>query len=215
MIDDSNPDDTNPYASPRSIGWDPSLSEPTGASQPEQPMAWRQGDVLILPRKGAVLPRACLICNRSSGLMKIVVTTFANRSILLLLPLFLLPFVGSFCVMPCWFVLLRVGWAAEIRIWVRWWVALALAVCDYAIAVPLALAGNVLTGIGIIARSMPFLLAGGVCLAASVMFAFVPLRLLTGLKFDLTGGRFVSVRGVHPEYLDRLPELHADQPPSS
>jgi hypothetical protein len=209
MVDDGNAEDFNPYASPKSVDWDPSLSESTGVSQPERTTAWRQGDVLIVPRKGAVLPRACLISNSSSGVLEMAFATFVGRSRFLLLLLLLLPFVGFFCAILCALVLLRVGCGARVRFWLRWWIALPLAICTY-IAEPLAFVGNVITGISIITRSVPLCLVGGVCLAVSVTLDVVPEKLMTRLKFDFKGGNVVYIRGVHRDYLDRLPELDAD-----
>ncbi len=199
-------DDTNPYASPRSIGLESS------ASWPGPTVAWRQGDVLIVPRKGGVLPRACLISNKSWGVWKLPITTFLNRALFLLVPLFLLPFAGVICAVLCAGVLLLFGWAAEIRVWARWWVVLTLSVCS-GLSIPIAMVGNVLTGIGILTRSTSALAIGALCLGGSVALMVVPEKLLTPLKVEFKGGRYVFIRGGHPEYLDRLPEFSDDQGP--
>jgi hypothetical protein len=193
-------DDTNPYASPQSIG----LESYTPAV--EQPVAWRQGDVLIVPRKGAVLPRACLISNESSGVWKLPITTFRDRALFLLVPLLLLPFAGVVCAGLCGGVLLLLGWVAEIHVWARWRVVLPLSISS-GLSIPVALVGNVLTGIGILTRSTTALLVGGLCLAAGVVMMFIPGKLLTALKVEFKGGLYVFIRGVHPDYLDRLPEF--------
>lgn len=197
-------DETNPYASPRSIGLESS------ASWPEPPVAWRQGDVLIVPRKGGVLPRACLISNKSWGVWKLPITTFLDRALFLLVPLFLLPFAGVICAGLCGGVLLLLGWAAEIRVWARWSVVLALSICS-GLSIPMAIVGNVLTGVSIVARSTSALLIGALCLGGSVTLIVLPPKLLTPFRIEFKGGRYVFVRGVHPDYLDRLPEFSADE----
>ncbi|HUT90421.1 MAG TPA: hypothetical protein VMY37_13045 [Thermoguttaceae bacterium] len=49
-------------------------------------------------------------------MMKLPITTFVDGSLLLLVPLFLLPFAGVFCAILCAGVLLRFGWGAEIHV---------------------------------------------------------------------------------------------------
>jgi len=71
--------------------------------------------------------------------------------------------------------------------------------------------GNVLIGFSIVARSTGVLLIGALCLAGSVALIVVPTKLLTRFEVEFKGGRYVSIRGAHPDYLDRLPEFSADE----
>lgn len=193
-------DDVNPYASPEVDAKAlPAESEVSGA--------WREGDTLLLKRRGAVLPRACLKTNRSAGVAKYDYVTFSNGWACLIVPLFFVPFVGAGLAMATVSLLAAFGPAAKTRLWFRRNVVVVLVLWD-TVAAAFLIAGNIATGIGLFAADS--LLLCGIGLAASTIgigLAVSSERVLVHLQFKITAPDLVRVRGAHPEYLKRLPEF--------
>ncbi len=194
-------DETNPYASPIHGGMEASDSGP---------MAWRDGNVLLAEPKNAVLPRACMVSNRSWGVWRWRITVCHNWAAFVLLPLFVVPFVGLLCMAVGIWLLRLSGGVAEVRLCVRRPIALVLAICGES-AVALTILANILTGVALIALEVLPLILGLVCQVVAFALSIVPQIVFTRLRTDLTDDGLVRVRGVHSGYLDRLPDRESSQ----
>ncbi len=194
-------DETNPYASPIHGGIE--------ASESGRP-AWRDGNVLLVSPKNAVLPRACSVSNRSWGVWRWRITVCNNWTAFVLLPLFVVPFIGLLCMSVGIWLLRLSGGVAEVRLWVRRPLALVLAICGES-AVALTIIANISTGIALIEQEVVPLILGLACHVVAFALSIVPQIAFTRLRTDLTDNGFVRVRGVHPGYLDRLPEQESPQ----
>jgi len=198
-------DETNPYASP--VPYEPATREESFAPKQQQPgrPAWREGDVLVVPGKNAVLPRACVLTNRTGSVWRWRIVESPLWGELMLALLLLVPFAGLVVGAIGAHLLIGTGWAAEIRLWLRRPIAAAREISQ-TVAVLLMLASNVLTGLALVREEMRLLLLGLVCYATAAALVYLPARVFTGVRTVLAADGVVRVRGVHPEYLDRLPE---------
>lgn len=187
--------------------------EASDQHQSGQP-AWRDGNVVVVPTEKAVLPRACMLSNRSRGVWQYRITVFHNWTAFVLLPLLVVPFVGLLCVAVGIWLLRLNGSAAEIRLWVRRPFALAFAICENCAGV-LTLFANIVIGAALVFQEMLPLILGLVCHVVALVLIFVPLIVFTRLRIDLTDDGLVRVRGVHSGYLDRLPDQESSQESAS
>jgi len=192
-------DDLNPYASPRV---DTSLRPP----EPEARGGWRDGDTLLLRRQGAVLPRACVKTNRSASVAKYDFFTFSNAWACLVLPMFFVPFIGFGLSGTVVCLLAVLGIAPRTRLWFRPGLIAILMLRDI-VASGIGLTGNVLTGAGLLTGSLRLSVLGLLCSAIGVVLAVAPIPMMVYLRLDLVAPDLVRVRGVHPEYLSRLPQF--------
>jgi hypothetical protein len=203
-------DDTNPYASPRTHPTaaeqqPPASTEPT----PGQP-AWREGDVLVAPGKNASVPRACVLTNRTDGIWKFRLVEGGCGLEVLLALLMLTPFVGVLLAGSVSMMMLHAGGAAEVRLWLRRPIAVIHHVCE-SIAAILMLAANLLTGFALVRQQGLLLILGLVAHGASFALVYLPDRAIIPLRAKLGFDGCLRIEGAHPQYLDRLPELDAEQ----
>ena len=107
-------DDPNPYASPQ-------CSEPGSSdAYSARVVAWRDGDVLVVPRRKAVLPRSCLVSGRSHGIGTHSITEFGSPAKFGMLPLLLVPFVGFYLALIVFCVWFSLGRGAQVKPWLRY-----------------------------------------------------------------------------------------------
>lgn len=198
-------DDTNPYAS--HALYESATREDSSAPEQKQPgpPAWREGDVLVVPGKNAVLPRACVLTNFKGSVWRWRIVEGPLWGELMLALLLLVPFAGLVIGAIAAHLLLGTGRAVEIRLWLRCPLAVAREIAQ-TVTVLLMLASNVLTGLALVWQEMRLLLLGLACYAAAVALVYLPVRPFTRVRAMLAAHGVVRVRGVHPEYLDRLPE---------
>ncbi len=103
-------EEINPYASPTVVDMKPPEPEPIGA--------WRDGDDLILLSKGAAPPKACMKSNRSLRVTEFEMYILPSPWILLL---FLVPFVGVFAALIGQEVMVNLGRAGKVKLWLPYW----------------------------------------------------------------------------------------------
>jgi hypothetical protein len=141
---------------------------------------------------------------------------FRGPTAFVILPLLLVPFVGFGLAAIACGVFVAVGWGAQITPWLSYRFVAGLVFCELTAAV-FAIAGNLLTGIPLVTGEFNYLTLGGLflgiaCLAICIVFAVLPMNVLAPFRVIYSGGPFVRIRGVHPEYLKGLPEFN---PPES
>jgi hypothetical protein len=201
-------EEINPYASPRSRDVEPAHPELKPEPEPEVTGAWRDGDTLLLRRKGAVLPRACVKSNRAEAVGKYVIFTCPNAWACFVIPLFLIPFVGLFVANAVMSLMAHLGPAAKVPLWFRGEVV-ALLTCFDLLTVGFLLGGNGLAGYALFRGSVDLFVVGLLCSALGVALVSFPFSVLGYLRLGLADPDLVRVRKVHPDYLKRLPEYHA------
>jgi hypothetical protein len=193
-------DETNPYASPQ-------CSEPDSSdAYSARVVAWRDGDVLVVPRRKAVLPRVCLISGRSHGKGGHGIAKFCSPVKFLLLPLLLVPFVGFYLALIAGCVSVTIGWGANCKVWLSYRFVAGFAFCEVT-SVPFAIAGNLLTGTFLFTGESSHLISGIACLAIFLVLYIVPLNVLAPFRVAYSGGPYARIRGVHPDCLKGLPEF--------
>jgi hypothetical protein len=199
-------EEINPYASPRSR--ETALPQPQPEPEPEVTGAWRDGDTLLLRRKGAVLPRACVKSNRAEALGTYVIFTCPNAWACFVIALFLIPFAGFVVASVVMSVMARLGRAAKVPFWFRGEVV-ALLTCFDLVVIVFLLGGNGLSGYALVRGNMDLFVLGLVCSAIGVGLVSFPFSVLGYLRLDLADPDLVRVRKVHPDYLKRLPQYDA------
>jgi hypothetical protein len=135
---------------------------------------------------------------------------FCGPTAFVMLPLLFVPFAGyGLVVISCW-VCVAVGWGAEIKPWFSYRFVAGLAFCEF-VAGAFGIAGNLLTGISLITGEFAHVLIGIACLVICIVFAVLPLNVLAPFRVIYSGGPFLRIRGVHPEYLKELPEFNPNE----
>lgn len=202
-------DTANPYASPL-------VQSRLPAASSDVPTAWRDGDAVLVRRSGGCLPKACIKSNRDGRVLSYSITTLSNRSALLVLALFLVPFVGLLLGCLAVLMLLRSGKAANTVVWLRPRSALRFWIHDLT-TVLLVLTGNMLSGGGILEVDPLLLIVGVLCTTIGIAVSMLPFQMQEFLKLVLESPDLVRIHGAHPEYLDRLPpwELRVGAAPDS
>lgn len=184
--------DDNPYASPE--------CEDGAASLRTLPVigAWRDGDVLLVQRRGGVLSRACIKSNRLSWIIKTDLTTLSKQWAIMVFPVSALPFVGLLLSVVVQQFLVWTGRAGMVYPWFTWW-RWAMAVSS----VLLVIAGNLVSGVGLFIGSVGMCCAGMAFSALSMGANLLVSR--HWLSDRLVEPDLVAIRGAHPEYLNRFP----------
>jgi hypothetical protein len=190
-------DTANPYASPL-------VQSRLHAADSDIPTAWRDGDAVLIRRSGGCLPKACIKTNRDGHVLSYSITTLSNRTALLVLTLFLFPFVGLLFGCLAVLMLLRSGKAANTVVWLRPRSALRFWAHDLT-TVLLVLTGNMLSGSGILEVDPLLFLLGLLCTMIGIAVSMLPFRMPAFLKLVLQSPDLVRIQGAHPAYLDRLP----------
>ena len=178
--------DSNPYASPRSVGQLP-LGAPAGAG------AWRSGPLLVVGHD-AQLPDLCIKCNRPAGGRRMRFRLAWHPPIAYVgLLLGLLPFV-----------LIAVVTQKKLTVHVG--------VCDehlrkrrlgILVGFLAGLAGILLIVMGAIVNSGAVAIVGLVVFVAAVLYGIVTSRIVWPKKIDK---HCAWVKGACPEYLEIFPE---------
>jgi hypothetical protein len=187
----------NPYASPLFPG---RLS----AAASDIPTAWRDGAALVVRREDSPLPKACIKSNHEGWLLSYSITTLSDRSGVVVLGLFALPFVGLLVGCLAVVMLLRAGKGASTNVWLRPRIGARFWCYDLAVVL-LVLGGNLLSGAGLLQGRLDLLIAGAACTASGIVLSMLPCQALGLLRFELTPPDLVYIHGANPEYLDRLP----------
>jgi hypothetical protein len=189
-------DTANPYASPL-------VQSRLPASEPDISSAWRDGDAVLIRRRGGSLPKACIKTNQERRVLSYSITTLTNRSALAVLALFLIPFVGLLLGCLVVLLLLRSGNAGNTIVWLKPRSALRLWAHDFTVVL-LVLTGNLLSGYGMLGfLPMQFLL-GMLCTMVGIAVSMLPFQMLGFLKLELRPPDLVCIYGAHRDYLDRL-----------
>ena len=194
-------DDRNPYASPRCA--EPALA---ADSEAQEPSAWRDGDVLVVRRKGAVLPRACLKSNRSYLIAKEDVQILPDGWRRLLPSVLFVPLLGLVFYGVALGLLVRAGRVGRIVVWVGLGRNIVAGVCR-GVSIVLVMAGTLFAVLApLLPSALLFLLASG-CSGLGALLWVLAERVLLGLDIEMTEPDLIRIRGAHPEYLKRLPPL--------
>ncbi len=208
------PDETNPYASPKA----PVDPDWKGAEQIEG--AWRRGDEMLLAGGKSMTPRACWVSNRSWRIHPNTLASAPKRVIIPMIFLLGVPLLGLLLV--CLLALLNAlfRWFPWVRCWLRlgldlWYEAGEGVAC---ILVGSGCVGANVGGLMLCAAWEIGLLPGLIAYAAALLVltagialsAVLP-RAILGLAVERQEDGLVHVRGVHPDYLARLPEYPGEQ----
>ena len=194
-------DDPNPYASPRCA--EPA---PPADSEPQEPSAWRDGDVLVVRRKGAVLPRACVKTNRSYLIAKEAVQIPPDGWRWLLPSVLVVPLLGLVFYGVALGLLVRAGRVGRVVVWVGLGRDIVAGVCT-GVSASLLLAGTFFAFLTpFFPSALLLLLALGCCGLGTPLFVLGE-RVLPGLRFEMAEPDLIRIHGAHPEYLKRLPPL--------
>jgi hypothetical protein len=194
-------DDPNPYASPR-------CAEPAIAadSEAQGPSAWRDGDVLVVRRNGAVLPRACLKSNRSYLIAQEAVQILPDGWRWLLPSVVVVPLLGLVFHGVALGLLIRAGRVGRIVVWVGLGRDIVAGVCR-GVSIVLVVAGTFFAFLApLLPLALLFLLALG-CTGLGAPLWVLGERVLLGLRFEMAEPDLIRIHGAHPEYLKRLPPL--------
>jgi hypothetical protein len=202
-------DDTNPYASPEAP------TDPNWKLLQEIEGAWRRGDEMLLAGDKSKTPRACWISNRVGAVYADALSSAPKRVIIPLLFLFAVPVLGVLFLALLELLDSAFGWFPSVKCWSRRGLSvrhltvkavaylLIMAGCIGANVVGLALCDarrvGLLDGLTLYA---PALLA----LTAGIALSAVLPRATLGLTVERQEDGLIHVRGVHPDYLARLPE---------
>ncbi len=189
----------NPYASPQAA------IEASPSPEPEMGQIWREGDELVFIRKQARPPRACWVTNRERFLHQAPLVDDAVGAAVVL-GLLLIPIVGfilALFVAVVATILGHIGGAPSLA-WLTWGLAFKRAMVALTVGF-LFIAAFATSNISVAGGSPLFLVA--VVIGALAIYLYVTRdRLVLGLEARRDGRRLVRVRGVHPDYLARLPE---------
>jgi len=190
----------NPYRSPSVESYDETHQEEESLSPKN---VWRWRHVLILCREEVVLPQACVRTNLSGGLFMCPLTAITSTGILLCFLVFSIPAIG-------WLISLvlagnkSLGFTVQFRLPIRRSVA-AIMVLTELFVFGLQIFGNSLSAYGLF-QGEHMLAVLGVALSLIAFFIFWASDRWY-LRTDIIEPNYIAVRGVHPDYLDRLPEF--------
>jgi hypothetical protein len=199
------PDEANPYASPKAP------TDPNWKALSEIEEAWRHGDEMLLAGKKSKTPRACWVSNKVGGVYACHFSLIPKRTLFLLgVPALGFLVLGLFELFNAVF-----GWFPSVYCWSRrglfaWYITV------HAVVFMLIVAGFVGTNVGGLALCgagdiglLPGLIvyaAALVALTAGIALSAVLPRVILGLTVERQEDGLIHVRGVHPDYLARLPE---------
>ena len=202
------PDDTNPYASPKAPT-DPNWKVPQQIEG-----AWRRGDEMLLAGRKSKTPRACWVSDRTTWVHAGSLASMPKKARSALLLLLALPVLGYALVAVYVIVNALFGRFPRVSCWLR---TRAIALHGTVETV-----SNVLMGIGCVGTNVvcikqletpigpaqAFATYAGffLVLGAGIALDAVKDRAILGLTVERQEDGLVHVRGVHPDYLARLPE---------
>ena len=193
----------NPYASPQTA------IETPPSPESEMGQIWREGDELVFVRNRAQPPRACWVTNRDRFLHRSPLVD-DGRAAAVLLSVLQIPFVGFFLAVGAAVVMSILGWmgGAQSLAWLTWELSLKRAIVAMVTAF-LFVVAFFMSNVSVAVDSWLFLLA--LPIAALQVYLYVARdRLVLGLEARRDGRHLVRVRGVHPDYLARLPQRPSD-----
>ncbi len=195
----------NPYASP--LG----AAEPADMSAAETVGVWRDGDELVMLMARVKPPKACWVTNRT-GLVLMSPIVSDSPVVALALLLLHVPGLGIILSIAAAVVLQVRGRVPSfptlgylrLRLWI---VRLAIAgLVSLSLMVGLAV-----SGLALVIR-YPWLVLPLIPAALVQAFAYYYRdRVQLGLAGRPAGKGLVRVRGVHPDYLDRLPQFSPEE----
>ncbi len=194
--------DDNPYRSPALEVDEKSLPDdkPVGPSG-----TWRWRHYLIVQRREAVLPRACVRSNASGNLAECPVLAIATWGLWLVFLAYQVPAIGLLLVMGIVARMMACGYAWEIRVPMRRFTKMLCIVSELAI-IGVLIAGNGLSAFGLY-RGSYFVALLGFTLSLLAYAAFWASDRCY-LRTHIIDPDYISIQRVHPEYLNRLPEFH-------
>ena len=196
----------NPYASPQTA------VEPMEGLLSEMDVTWRDGDEIALLPGGSRAPEACWVTNESRWIVNSPLVDDAP-AVLLVFGLFQIPVVGFVLAVAAAFTLTVLGKMPRESVnYAR--LSWRLGALRFAVA----FATGILFVLGFVLSNVAFgLLCSGAAIGGLSMSVFAILivglhlyaygnrdRLVLGLEARREG-HLVRVRGVHPDYLSRLP----------
>ncbi|NLS92289.1 MAG: hypothetical protein GXX96_08935 [Planctomycetaceae bacterium] len=188
--------DENPYASPQ-FAAEPAVPETHGI--------WRDGDELVVLPRDMKAPKACWVTNRTGFVLRCRLVSYSRLSLALNLLIFI-PLIGfllyPLVAVPLVFLgYLRIrtptAWLCWGALWRQWAGALACGIL-MAIAFGLSLFAGFSMSLTAFLMSVPFIIAGLIGMTWSD-------RLTIGLYTRFGENGTYCIRGVHPDYLARLP----------
>ena len=193
----------NPYASPLGAHEPADITESIGV--------WRDGDELVMLTARVKPPKACWVTNRT-GL--VLLSPIVSDSPYVAISLFLLhvPFVGGVLSIAAAFLLQNRGLVPSFP--TLGYLRFRLWIVRLAIAGIVSLSLMVAFGISIVALVIwePWLTFPLIPAAVmQVLVYYYRDRVQLGVSGRPDGKELVRVRGVHPDYLDRLPQFSPEE----
>lgn len=187
--------DENPYASPEGAG-ESANTEAAGG-------VWRDGDEVVMLTRRSESPRACWVTNQEGPCWRWGISYSLRADVGIFLIVFL-PVVGMlFFLLILWLSHRQDRILKGLRIWLLWRRA---AICHLATAL-----ASLIGVVGLAASNVAFLESNVVSGLLAILCIGVALLLLLSIErgFGLVARRdekgVFHVRGVHPDYLARLP----------
>ncbi len=191
--------DENPYASPE------------GAAEPAVPEIhgiWRDGDELVVLPRDMKAPKACWVTNKTGFVSRCYLNSH-SRAGLALSTLIFIPLIGV-VLYPIVSVLFAFFGHLRIRppvAWLGWGVKMrqgfgaGVGGVLFLIAFMLSSLAGISTSLTLLLMAVPFMVAGLLVIVWGD-------RLLIGLHTRYGEKGTYRIRGVHPDYLARLPEYN-------
>ena len=196
----------NPYATPIAA------DEPAQMTVPEMGGIWRDGDELVMLSREAKPPKACWVTNRSGLVLRCPIVCDSPWVAVALLALHI-PVVGAVLSILAAAVLTMLakvpnyptlGWIS-LRLWlIRLLIAVVVS-ASLMVAFFISIGGMVIGNPDMII----YVVALGV---TQVVIYYFRDRAVLGLKGWTVAKGVVRLRGVHPDYLNRLPEYPGTGP---
>lgn len=193
----------NPYASPLGADEPADITESIGV--------WRDGDELVMLTARVKPPKACWVTNRTA---LVLLSPIVSDSPYVAISLFLLhvPFVGGVLSIAAAFLLQNRGLVPSFP--TLGYLRFRLWIVRLAIAGMVSLSLMVAFGISIVALvvwepwlTFPLIPAAVV----QVLVYYYRDRVQLGLSGRPDGKELVRIRGVHPDYLDRLQQFSPEE----
>ena len=193
----------NPYASPLGAEEPAEMNESVGV--------WRDGDEMVMLMARVRPPRACWVTNRTGFVLE---SPIVSDSPAVAIPLLLLhlPVVGIVLSIVAAVVLQSRGLVPSFP--TLGYLRLRLWIVRLAIAGLVSLSLMVGLGVSALALAVAYPRLGLALIPAAclqVLVYYYRDRVQLGLAGRPAGDGLVRIRGVHPDYLDRLPEFSADE----
>lgn len=185
----------NPYASPEGAA--------EAASLEAESYVWRDGDEAVMRASKAKSPNACWVTNRDRRCWRCAISSSLRTDIAMLLVM-ALPVAGvPLYLLVMWLLIRRGQFPKGLQVWIAWpWAVLrwlAIAPACLAICACLVLSNAALLSLNPALGLLAILCAG----VTVLLLAFVERS--SGLTVRRDEGGVFRVRGVHPDYLARLP----------